>query len=126
MKQVYKKQTLLNGRIQNVISRILIIGSFILVTSTSLAQQYTYQFQLEGVEDLATAKEVTDQLRYMFNSTENAYQYYPNFNEGNHTFTVSSNIAYTQEALDLLMRSENLILQSFMRREIDYESFQLD
>lgn len=126
MKQVNMKQTFLKSSIQKYLKRIILIGSFILVTSATLAQQYTYQFKIEGVEDLATAKEVTDQLRYMFNSSENAYQYYPNFNEGNHTFTVSSNVAYTQEALDLLMRSENLILQSFMRREIDYESFQLD
>lgn len=126
MKQVYKKQTLLNGRIQNIVKKLILIGSFILVTSISLAQNYTYQFKIEGVEDLASAKEVTDQLRSLFNSTENAYQYYPNFNEGNQTFTISSHVAYTQEALDLMLRSENLILQSFIRREIDYESFQLD
>ena len=126
MKQVYTTFRNLNARMVAFGKNVFLIGSFILVTTVSLAQQYTYQFQIEGVEDLASAKDVTDQLRFMFNTTENAYQYFPYFNEGNHTFTVSSNLAYTQEALDLLMRSENLILQSFLRREIDYESFQLD
>ena len=82
-------------------------------SGSATAQEFHYQFQLQGIDEPGAAKEVTDLLRSIFNSEEDPYEYFPSFNDVTDQFDFHSNITVTRQELETQLAVQGLVVLSF-------------
>lgn len=90
--------------------------------SCSYGQSYHYQFRLAGVTDLASAKQVTDVLRPVFNTEAAPFAVFPAFNDATDLFDFSSGLLVTQEHLTTVLTPKGLVLSDFSSKGPDQSS----
>lgn len=85
---------------------------FILLIFSSLvkAQSYEYNFTLQGVDNLGSAKIVTDDLRGIFKT-------YPNFNDSTDSFIFMSEVFINNADFSSIMSSKGYSVLSFKINE---------
>lgn len=111
-----------NNRIFRTISmKLSFFGLLVVVmvaNSTAFSQDYQYQFQLQGVSDLGSAKQVTDVLRPVFNTEENPFVVFPSFSDATDQFDFVSKQLVSKGELEAILASKGIVLLSFTSREI--------
>jgi len=97
-------------------SRLFLFTVFLVILNQQVsAQKYHYAFKIDGVDNIATAKEVTDPVRIAFNPGTNPFLVYPAFNEENQLFDFFADVLLSREDLEAVIRQEGIILLSFDR-----------
>lgn len=86
--------------------KLLLILIFIFSLSSSFGQDYSYSFKISGVVDLATAKEITDPLRDLFDT-------YPIFVVETQNFNFISGNEFTEEDLSSFLIEYGYYLTDF-------------
>lgn len=79
---------------------------------TSLAT-IKYRFTVQDVNDAASAKEMTDYIRPLFNSEEKPFEYFPWFNVVNSQFEFESSVRVSESELYSVLDHYGLVLLSF-------------
>lgn len=86
--------------------------------STSSEIIYQYQFSIVDVKDPASAKEITDDLRRIFNLSSSPFKFYPTFKKDDATFFFASDVSIDQEKLTEELTKLNLELTSFTKTKL--------
>lgn len=81
--------------------------------NTESSIKYHYEFKIDGVHTLADAKEVTDELRKVFNSESDPFRNYPTFIEEESLFRFDSHILVLQENLATSLEPIGYQISSF-------------
>ncbi len=96
--------------------QILFFAScFVAFNNKSFAQEYNYTFQVEAVDDIASAKEMTDYIRPLFNSVEKPFGYFPWYNATSKSFVFKSAILVSEAELKNTLQTQGLLLLNFNR-----------
>jgi hypothetical protein len=81
--------------------------------SAIYGQNTHYRFQLQDVNDLASAKMVTDVLRPVFNTQESPFEVFPAFNDASNHFDFYASLTVTQEQLEAVLNANGIALLFF-------------
>lgn len=99
--------------------QISIVVSVLTLSSKCIAQDLNvYTFQVEGVDNIASAKEMTDYIRPLFNTPDRPFDYFPAFNGTTKQFEFKSKVAVTEDELRNVLESQVLNLINFQREAI--------
>lgn len=79
---------------------------------------YQYQFSIVDVKDPASAKEITDDLRRIFNLSSSPLKHYPTFKKEDFGFFFTSEVSVDQEKLKEELTKLNLELTSFTKTKL--------
>lgn len=82
-------------------------------------QQYHYLFQIQGVTDDAGAKMVTDMLRPVFNTPEDPYAIFPDFNEQLGQFDFFGTVLVSEEQLQTALNPQGMLISSFSNEPVE-------
>lgn len=72
-----------------------------------------YKFTVQDVNNAASAKEMTDYIRPLFNSEEKPFEFFPWFNAVNSQFEFESSIRVSESELYTVLDHYGLVLISF-------------
>lgn len=101
------------------VSLPLLIAAVFSTGGSLYAQEYNYRFQLEGIQDPASAKMITDVLRPVFNHPETPFAVFPRFNDETDTFVFRSDIVVTREQLDAALEGNGTSTTAFSAAAAD-------
>ncbi len=99
-----------------LISPLAVITAF---PAVSYAQEHVnadlvkYQFSVQDVNDAASAKEMTDYIRPLFNTEEKRFEYFPWFNTTSGQFEFVSSVHVSETQLSGVLDHFGLVLLSF-------------
>ncbi len=74
----------------------------------TFSQDFTYKIKINNVYDLATAKSITDPIRFKFKT-------FPLFNDSTNTFVFNSNIDVSKNELTTILNNYGYILLEFKK-----------
>lgn len=78
------------------------------VSLLGVSQDYSYKFTIQGVDNLAKAKEIIDPLR-------NLFKCYPVFNDSLDVFEFGSTINVTQSTIMNLLTQNGYVIKKFSK-----------
>lgn len=101
------------------LSITLQLGAIPLFSSPSYAQEQAstnsvkYQFAVQDVNDAASAKEMTDYIRPIFNTEDEPFGYFPWYNSTTRQFEFQSSVHVSETQLADVLQQYGLVLVSF-------------
>ncbi len=95
----------------------ILTAAFLFLGLTAFSQNYDYTFQVEEVQTLADAAEVSEVVRSLFNEEREVEPNNPTFNEETHVFSITSEVSIDQEELRERLEEHGMVLISF-RKEV--------
>jgi hypothetical protein len=72
-----------------------------------------YTFEVQGIEDFGSAKEMTDFIRPLFNTPEEPFGYFPRYIAEKKQFEFESAVQVTEAQLSEVLNNHGLVLISF-------------
>jgi|GEM_PF-6090501 len=78
--------------------------------SVAYGQMYHYEFSISGITDGASAKEITDIIRQKFNTEEEPFSYFPEFDDDADEFNFESSVLVEEQAFENYLVNNGLEL----------------
>ena len=112
--QPFSKSTKTPVNVKGALLRFFLLAGFLFTGFSLFGQQRHYHFSVQGVNDLGSAKEITDVLRPVFNTEAEPFAFFPWFDDNRDVFDFGSTVAVTREQLETVLAQKGLVLTSWV------------
>jgi len=97
--------------------KAIVITAFLTLGPVLFGQDFHYRFQLQDVNDPASAKLVTDILRPVFNTDDVPFAVFPAFNDASDLFDFHASLVVTREQLEAALAPHGIVLLTFTKED---------